>query len=95
MEASVIIIKGKVIGTSELFEKDNFKKRELYVKTNDRFPQELAIEFTNEKESLLDYVMEGEEVEVFVNIRGRSWLNREGKIKYFISLQAWKLEKVK
>ena len=42
--------------------------------------------------SLLDDFQEGQEVKIGINLRGREWKNPEGKIKYFTSLQGWRIE---
>ena len=40
---------------------------------------------------MLDNLTEGEKVQAFVNVRGRSWTNPQGEIKYFNSLEVWKI----
>jgi hypothetical protein len=40
---------------------------------------------------LLDPFEVGQDVEVFFDLRGREWTNPQGEVKYFNSLQAWKL----
>lgn len=73
---------------------DKFRKRE-FVLTDDssQYPQYIQFELTQDKCSLLDNFKEGDEVKVLFNLRGREWTNREGQVKYFNSLQAWKMEK--
>jgi hypothetical protein len=34
----------------------------------------------------------GQEVDVHLNIRGRSWQNPQGETKYFNTLEAWKID---
>lgn len=70
---------------------DKFALREFILKTNDEYPQELIIQVTQQRCELLDEIIEGEEVQVFINLRGRSWTNPEGEIKYFNSIECWKL----
>ena len=36
----------------------------------------------------------GDEIKAQINVRGREWANPQGEIKYFNTLEAWKLEKV-
>ena len=40
---------------------------------------------------LLDSFQEGQQVEISFDLRGREWTNPQGQVKYFNSLQAWKL----
>jgi hypothetical protein len=71
---------------------DSFSKRELVIVTQEQYPQTLCVEFVQDKMSLLDDFQEGQEVKIGINLRGREWKNPEGKIKYFTSLQGWRIE---
>ena len=71
---------------------DSFRKRELVIVTQEQYPQTLCVEFVQDKMSLLDDFQEGQEVKIGINLRGREWKNPEGKIKYFTSLQGWRIE---
>jgi len=33
----------------------------------------------------------GDEVSINYNLKGREWKNQEGKVKYFVSIQGWKI----
>ncbi|KAB2814103.1 DUF3127 domain-containing protein [Phaeocystidibacter luteus] len=70
----------------------SFKKRELVITTEDRYPQTILIEFTQDNTSLLDPIKEGQRVTASINIRGREWQSPKGDIKYFVSLQGWKID---
>jgi hypothetical protein len=73
--------------------KDTFKKREFVITDNSsQYPQHIQFELTQDKCSLLDNYQVGQEIKVYFNLRGREWTDREGKVRYFNSLQAWKLE---
>jgi hypothetical protein len=69
-----------------------FRKRELVVSTDEQYPQTIAIEFTQDKVDLLDRVREGEAVSVSINIRGREWTSPQGDVRYFVSLQGWRVQ---
>lgn len=69
-----------------------FRKRELVVTTDEQYPQTVAIEFTQDKVDLLDRVREGEAVSVSINIRGREWTSPQGDVRYFVSLQGWRVQ---
>jgi|SRR5690606_574676 len=70
-----------------------FKKRELVVTTQEQYPQDILVEFTQDKTDLLNTVNPGDEVKISINLRGREWINPEGVAKYFNSIQGWRLEK--
>lgn len=73
---------------------DRFKKREFVITvTASQYPQYIIFQLTQDKCSLIDPFQVGEEIRVHFNLRGREWKDREGKIRYFNSLEAWKLEK--
>lgn len=85
-------LKGKVVEimqTKQISEK--FALREFVLETNDKYPQKIIIQTTQERCELLDNVTIGDDVQVFLNIRGREWTNPQGEVKYFNSLEAWKI----
>ena len=90
-------IKGKVQKVLETEEKGNFRVRKLVIETMDKYPQVVALDFTQNNVGLLDdpIVKVGNNVEVFYNVRGRAWENREGKTLYFTSLQGWRVREYK
>ena len=64
-----------------------FTKREMVVIVEDgRYPQEINLEFVQDKVSLLENLQPGQEVTVSFDIRGREYNGR-----YFNNLQGWKL----
>ena len=73
---------------------DKFSKRTLVVVTSDTYPQEIEIQFTQDKCSLLDGLSVGAEVTIGVNLRGRMWTNPQGEDKYFNTIEGWKIDKV-
>ena len=91
--SDAIVISGTVTDFGDLYEKGDFKKRDLIVKTDGEYPQVYAVEFVKEKEELLDFLEIGQRVQVHCNLRGREWVNPSGVTKYFISLQGWKIDK--
>jgi len=84
----------KVVGETAEFGAKAFKKRELVVTTEDQYPQDIMIEFVQDKCELLDAYELGQNVKVGINLRGREWINNEGVAKYFNSLQGWRIEKL-
>jgi single-strand DNA-binding protein len=80
---------GKVKLIQELKKFDSgFSKREMVVIVEDgKYPQEINIEFVQDKVSLLDNLQAGQEVTVTFDIRGREYNGR-----YFNNLQGWKID---
>ncbi|UTW64565.1 DUF3127 domain-containing protein [bacterium SCSIO 12741] len=82
----------KVIGQTQEFGSNGFRKRELVVTTAEQYPQTLLIEFTQNNTAMLDSYNMGDEVLVQINLRGREWTNPQGEVKYFVSLNGWRIE---
>ena len=89
-------ISGKI---TEIFETtkvtETFKKREFVVEysENPQYPEFIKLEFIQEKCELLDKYAVDEEVDISFNLKGRKWTDPQGTVKYFNTLQAWKLDK--
>lgn len=87
-------VSGKLV---EIFEtvkiKDTFQKREFVLEyaTNPKYPELVKFEMVQEKCALLDGFKVGQEVSVEFDLRGRKWTDRQGAVKYFNTLQAWRL----
>ncbi|TNE76385.1 MAG: DUF3127 domain-containing protein [Bacteroidetes bacterium] len=74
---------------------DTFSKREFVVtESSSMYPQDVLFQATQDKCSMLDGMSQGDTVEVSFNIRGREWTSPQGEVKYFNSLDAWRIEKV-
>ncbi|WP_185869086.1 DUF3127 domain-containing protein [Blattabacterium cuenoti] len=69
-----------------------FRKREIVLTTEEPYPQNILIEFIQDKVDLLDNIKQKDKIKIFINLRGREWTNPEGVIKYFNSIQGWKIE---
>ena len=61
--------------------------KEFVITTNEQYPQDVKLECIKDKTNLLDGLAEGDEVEVSFNIRGNEYNG-----KYYVNLQAWKLQ---
>lgn len=70
----------------------SFQKREFVVTTEEQYPQDIIMEFSQDKCGLLNNFKCGDKVKVSINIRGREWVNPEGVARYFNSIQAWRIE---
>ena len=91
---SELTLKGRIVA---IFDKeqitDTFSKREFVVETDEQYPQSVKFELTQAKCDDISNYKEGEELTVHFNVRGRKWTNKQGEDKYFVSLNAWRLEK--
>ena len=87
-------IQGRVkqIFPSQTMGQNGFEKRDLVIITEDIYPQTIIIQFTQQRCDLLDSLQVGQRVKVYVNIRGREWTSPQGEIKYFNTIEAWKIE---
>lgn len=86
----------KVIGTIEtIFDvqqiSQTFRKRECVINTGGTYAQQILVQFTNDSCDLLDDVRFDDHVEIDINIRGKEWTGPNGEVKYFVTLQGWKL----
>ncbi|MCF1191112.1 DUF3127 domain-containing protein [Mangrovimonas sp. AS39] len=82
----------KLIGDTQSFGSNGFRKREVVVTTEEQYPQHIMIEFVQDKTDLLNTFQVGQQVKVSINLRGREWVNPQGETKYFNSIQGWRIE---
>ena len=82
----------KKIEDTKSFGSSGFRKRELVVTTDEQYPQHLLVEFVQDKTELLDAFKVGQAVKVSIDLRGREWTSPQGEVKYFNSIQGWRIE---
>jgi hypothetical protein len=82
----------KLIESTKTVGSGGFRKRELVVTTDEQYPQHILIEFVQDKTDLLDSYSVGQPVKVSINLRGREWTNPQGEVRYFNSIQGWRIE---
>ena len=87
-----IIGKIKWIDETKEYGSNGFKKRELVVTTEEQYPQHILIEFIQDKCEILNSFQIGNNVKIGINLRGREWTNPEGQVKYFNSVQGWRID---
>lgn len=82
-------VSGKVvvIGQTESVGQNGFTKRLLVIETNEQYPQKLPIDFVKDKTTLLDNISIGQDVKVYINLRGS-----ENNGRWFSQIQGWKIE---
>lgn len=74
---------------------EKFSKREFVVTdASSMYPQDIMFQATQDKCALLDSIQQNEQVEVSFNLRGREWTSPQGEVKYFNTLEAWRIEKI-
>ena len=82
----------KQIFPSQVIGQNGFEKRDLVIITEEQYPQTIIIQFTQQRCDLLNNLQVGQNVKVYINIRGREWTNQQGEIKYFNTMEGWKIE---
>ena len=86
-------IKGeiKVIGEAvQVTEK--FKKREfVLIDDSSQYPQFINFQLVQDKCELIEGFQVGQRIEVNFNLRGREWTDKNGAIKYFNTLDVWRI----
>lgn len=72
---------------------EKFRKREFVLTDNSsQYPQHILFQLTQDRCGLIDNLNVGDELKVYFNLRGREWTNPQGEVKFFNSLEAWKVE---
>lgn len=72
---------------------EKFKKRDFVLTDNSsQYPQHISFQLTQDKVSLIDQYAIGSEIKVHFNLRGREWTSPQGEVKYFNTLEAWRIE---
>lgn len=87
-----IIGKIKWIDETKEYGSNGFKKRELVITTDEQYPQHILVEFIQDKCETLNSFQIGNNVKIGINLRGREWTNPEGQVKYFNSIQGWRID---
>ncbi|MEI6563616.1 MAG: DUF3127 domain-containing protein [bacterium] len=87
-------VTGKLVEIFEIIKvKETFQKREFVLEytTNPKYPELIKFEAVQDKCSLLDGFRVGQDVSVDFDLRGRKWTDQKGAVKYFNTLQAWRM----
>ena len=72
---------------------ERFSKREFVVEIadNPKYPQTVLFQLTGDRCSQLDGLNVGDQITVEFSLRGREWRSPQGEVKYFNSLDVWKV----
>lgn len=87
-----VIGKIKLINETKSYGDKDFRKREVVITTAEQYPQDLSIEFVQDKCDLLNNFKADQTVKIGINLRGRGWVNPEGVTKYFNTIQGWRID---
>ena len=81
----------KIFSTQNITQ--TFKKREFVVEyaDNPQYPEFVKFEVIQDKCDMLDQFTEGQTINISFNLKGRKWTDPQGQVKYFNTLQAWRL----
>ena len=72
---------------------DKFKKRDFVIEIPDeKYPQKVSFQLAQDNVHLMDNYGVGETVSVSFNLRGREWSSPQGEVKYFNTLEAFRVE---
>ena len=85
----------KVINETNIIS-EKFKKREFVLSdfSSSEYPQDIALQLTQDNCDKLNSVKVGDRLLVKFNLRGRAWNDpKTGKDRYFNSLDAWFIQK--
>lgn len=76
----------KLIYDTQTFN-SGFQKREFVITTKEQYPQDIKFELTKDRIDLINPYKAGDELKVHFNLRGNEFNG-----KYFVNLQAWRIE---
>ena len=72
---------------------ERFTKREFVLELVDgKYPQTVLFQLTGDRCSQLDGMNVGDQVRIEFSLRGREWRSPSGEVKYFNSLDVWRIE---
>jgi uncharacterized lipoprotein len=77
---------------------DKFRKREFVIEKSENtngmvFTDYVKFQLSQDRCNLIDNVSLKEEIKVTFNVKGNRW-EKDGKVSYFVNLEAWKVEKL-
>jgi single-strand DNA-binding protein len=85
---------GKIIYIGEVqVISEKFSKRDFAIATLEQYSQEIKLELHQDRIDLIDPYKIDEIVTISYNLRGRSYLDKNGFTQYSNTLQAWKIQR--
>src|SRR5687767_3721551 len=72
---------------------ERFSKREFVVELadNPKYPQTVLFQLTGDRCAQLDGMTVGDQITIEFSLRGREWRSPSGEVKYFNSLDVWRI----
>ena len=83
-------IKKDTIQVSEAFSKREF----VLTVVDGAFSNDILIQLVKDKVTLINDINIGDLLEVEVNLKGKEWNSPSGEVKYFNTIEAWKVSKI-
>jgi hypothetical protein len=83
-------VKNDVIQVSEAFSKREF----VLTVVDGAFSNDILIQLTKDKVTLINDINIGSMLEVEANLKGKEWISPSGDVKYFNTIEAWKITKL-
>ena len=81
------------VKNAEVKVSEKFKKREFVLTDNAQsYPQTILFQLTQDRCSLIENAKVGDEITVHFLLKGREWKNPQGEIKFFNSLDVFKID---
>lgn len=72
---------------------EKFCKVDFVIETEEQYPQKIKFELHQDRVDIIDPYKIGELLTVSFNLKGRDFLDKEGKTQYSNTLQAWKIQR--
>ncbi len=70
---------------------EKYRKREFVLTTEDKYPQDVLFQLSQDNCDLVDIFKEGDKVILAYNLRGIEWVSPKGETKWFNTLEVWKM----
>ena len=90
---------GKLVAKYDIVQRtETFKTREFVIEKSDEINGKTITNFVKfqcvqDKTTIIDRIHIGDEVKVYVNIKGTKW-EKNGNTNYITNLDAWRLEQI-
>lgn len=82
----------KMIGETLDVGTSGFQKRDCVITTTgEQYPQDILVQFVQDKCNVLSNFNVGDDVKIDINLRGREWTNPKGELVYFNTIQGWRI----
>jgi hypothetical protein len=80
------------IGDVQTYGASGFRRRDVILKTEDKYPQEITVEFHQEKIDVINNLKVGQNTKIYINILGKKYTDKNGALRRFNTIKGWKVE---